>query len=347
MKAVVVNKPGDVRIVEVEKPKPGPRDVVARVLHCGVCATDISIINGTCNLGEGMEVRYPARIGHEWVGEIVETGSEIKRLKIGDRIISGSGYNCGVCESCVRGEFSLCHESRAIGTIGNAWPGAFAEYMMIPEHLTFRVPDNIPSDTAALVEPAAIGLSGLMRTPLGPGNTLLVMGTGAISMGGMACAKGYGIGKTILAGRKDPKLEIGKRLGADVLVNMEKEDLKSVVMRETNGMGTTIVLDATGAPELLNLSASLAQSGGHIVLPGFYEQPINGFAIDNVIVRSCTIVGAAGEKDIQRRILDLLTNGHVDLSPMITHRYPFSRIPDAFEAMKKEGATRCKIMVDF
>jgi threonine dehydrogenase-like Zn-dependent dehydrogenase len=166
-------------------------------------------------------------------------------------------------------------------------------------------------------------------------------------MGGMACAKGYRIGKTILAGRKDPKLEIGKKLGADILVNMEREDLKSVVMRETNGMGTTIVLDATGSAELLNLSLSLTQDFGYIVLPGFYEQPINGFTIDSAIVRNCTIIGSAGAQDIQRRILDLLTNGYVDLSPMITHRYPFSQILEAFKAMETNCANRCKIMIDF
>jgi len=347
MKAVVVNKPGDVQITEIEKPKPGSRDVVARVLHCGVCATDISIINGTLNLYKGAEVQYPVRIGHEWVGEIVETGSETKRLKPGDIIISDNNYSCGVCEFCLRGDYYLCRESRAIGTLGNAWPGAFAEYMLIPERLAFKVPDNVPSDIAALVEPAGIGFFGLTRTPLEPGSTLLVMGTGAISMGGMACAKGYGIGKTILAGRKDSKLEIGKKLGADVLVNMGKEDIGSVVMRETNGMGATIVLDATGSPELLNISVSLARDFGYIVLPGFYEQLVNGFAIDNAIARNCTIIGSAGAQDIQRRILDLLANGRVDLSPMITHRYPFNQILDAFKAMEKSNDSRCKIMIDF
>jgi len=103
----------------------------------------------------------------------------------------------------MRGDFGSCVNGRALGTIGNCWPGAFAEYMVMPERLVFRIPDNVPSDTAALVEPAGIGLYGLTRTPIGPGTNLLVIGTGPISLGGMACAKGMGAGKTILAGRKD------------------------------------------------------------------------------------------------------------------------------------------------
>jgi threonine dehydrogenase-like Zn-dependent dehydrogenase len=219
--------------------------------------------------------------------------------------------------------------------------------MMVPERIAFKVPDNVPSDVAALVEPASIGFFGLSRIPFTPESTLLVMGTGVISMGGMACAKGYGIGKTILAGRKDSKLELGKKLGADILVNMEKEDLKSVVMRETHGIGATIVLDATGSPELLNLSISLIQNFGYLVLPGFYEKPINGFPIDYAIIRNCTIIGAAGTQDMQRRILNLLTNKYIDLSPMITHRYPFSKALEAFKDMEKISATKCKVMIDF
>ena len=218
---------------------------------------------------------------------------------------------------------------------------------MVPERLAFKVPENVASDIAALVEPAGIGFFGLTRTPLGPESTLLVMGTGAISLGGMACAKGYRIGKIILAGRKDSKLEIGKKMGADILVNLERDNLRSVVMKETSGMGATTVLDGTGSPDLLNLSVSLARDFGYIVLPGFYEQAVNGFIIDNAIVRNCTIIGSAGAQDIQRRILDLLTNGFIDLSPMITHRYSFGQILDAFKAVEEYSSTRCKIMIDF
>ncbi|MDR0583092.1 MAG: alcohol dehydrogenase catalytic domain-containing protein [Treponema sp.] len=347
MKVLLAEKPGKLRIVEMEKPAPGPREVVAKVLHCGICGTDVSIADGTLNLGKGNEPIYPVRIGHEWSGQVVELGSETKRLKVGDRIISDTGYSCGECEYCMHGEFGSCIEGRAIGTIGNCWPGAFAEYMLIPERLAFRLPDNVPSDVAALVEPAGVGFYGLTKTPVGPGTNLLVVGTGPISLGGMACAKGIGVGKTILAGRKDAKLAIGKMLGADILVNIDKENLYDVVMRETNGRGMDVVMDSTGAAELLNLSVSLTRASGWIVLPGFYERHIDDFAIDNIIVRNCTLIGGAGTPDMQRRILDMLTNGHIDLRPMITDRYPFERVLEAFKAVKEKNETRVKILVDF
>jgi threonine dehydrogenase-like Zn-dependent dehydrogenase len=128
---------------------------------------------------------------------------------------------------------------------------------------------------------------------------------------------------------------------------MEKEDLREAVMRETKGRGADVVMDSTGAPELLNLSVSLTRSSGYIVLPGFYEQRVNNFAIDNIIVRNCMLIGGAGAPDMQRRILDLLERGHIDLKPMITDRYPFEKVKEAFAAFKQKNDTRVKIMVDF
>ena len=347
MKVLIANAPGDLRVVEMDEPKPGPHDIVAKVSHCGICATDLSIAEGTLTLGEGNEPIYPVRLGHEWSGVVVETGSLTRRLKAGDRVISDTGYSCGECEFCLRGEYNLCENGRSIGTIGNCWPGGFAEYMMMPERLTYNVPDNVPLDEAALVEPASIGLYGLLRAAVGPGKNLLVFGTGPIGLGGMACAKGMGVGKTILAGRKDKKLEIGKRMGADILVNTTRENLHDVVMRETNGRGMDIVMDTSGAVEMFNDLAKMVRGGGYLVIPGFYEKPIPSANLDDLIVRDCTIVGAAGTPNMGRPILDLLTNRHVDLSPMITDRFPFSDVLEGFKAVRARNESRIKVMIDF
>ena len=347
MKVFIVKEPKIAEIVEMEKPVPAPDEVLAKVAHCGICGTDISIYDGTLNLGKGNEPIYPVRLGHEWSGVVVEAGKNVTGFKPGDKVISDTGWSCGVCEYCYRGDYNSCSRGRAVGTIGKCWPGAFAEYMLMPGREMFHVADSIPLDVAALVEPSCVGFYGLTRTPLGPGSNLLVMGTGPISLGGMACAKGIGVGKTILAGRKDAKLAIGKKMGADITVNMDKEDLREVVMRETNGRGVDIVLDSTGAASLINLSVSLVRSSGYIVAPGFYEQLLDGFAIDNIIVRNCVLIGSGGTPDMQRRVLDMLTYGHVNLAPMITDRYPFADIKAAFAAVKQKGDTRVKVMVDF
>ena len=346
MKAVVAFAPGDLRLADVDRPVPGPREVLVKVAHCGICATDVSIADGTLNLGESAKVLYPVYLGHEWAGVVAEAGSGARRLKAGDRVLGDSGVDCGgFCEGCVRG--TGCSEGRAIGTVNNHWHGGMAEYILMPEWNTYRVPDGVPLDEAALVEPASIGMCGLLETPLGPGCNILVVGTGPISLGGMACAIGMGAGKVILAGRKDAKLEIGREMGAGVVVNMAKEDLHEAVMRETGGIGADVVLDSTGAPELFNGLVLTARTGGYLVIPGFYEQPVHNVSLDNIVSRSVRVVGAAGMKRLSLRILNMMEYGRVKLGPIITDRFPFSRALEAFAAVKERNDRRIKIMLDF
>jgi len=347
MKVLLAYAPGELRVVEMEKPKPGPREVLAKVSHCGICGTDIAIYKGVLELGEGNNPIYPVRVGHEWSGVVVETGSETWRLKPGDHVVSDTGYSCGECEYCLKGEYHCCERGRAIGTIRDCWPGAFAEYMLMPERLTFKVPDNVSLDEAALVEPASIGLYGLLRTPYGPGSNLLVIGTGPIGLGGMACAKGMGMGKTLLAGRKDKKLEIGRAMGADVLVNTTHENLRDVVMRETNGRGMDIIMDTSGDVNIFNDVLSMLRPSGFLVIPGFYEKELNHVLLDRLIVNNCTLVGAAGTPNMARKVLDLISNGHTSLKPMITDRFAFKDVQQAFDAVSERNESRVKILVDF
>ena len=347
MKVFIANAPGDLRMVEAPTPVPGPREVLVKVKHCGVCATDLSIAKGTLNLGEGMEPVYPVRVGHEWSGIVEAVGSEAWRVRPGDPVITDTGYSCGECEACLLGEYQRCHRGRAIGTIGDCWPGAMAEYIVIPERLTFKVPDNVPLDEAAMVEPASIGFYGLTRAPIGPGYNLLVVGTGPIGLGGMACSKGMGTGKTILAGRKEQKLAIGKEMGADILVDMTKENLYDVVTRETDGRGMDVIMDTTGAADLFNDDLRMLRGSGFLVIPGFYERELKNVQIDRLIARDCTLVGAAGTPNMGRKVLDLLSCGHTRLLPMITDRFPFSRAKEAFRAMEERNDSRVKIMLDF
>lgn len=343
MKVLIAEKPGQLRIVEMEKPTPGPDELLAKVAFCGICGTDVSIVDGTLTLGDGMDPIYPVRIGHEWSGVVVEAGSSTGKLKIGDPIIGETGWHCGVCESCLVGKD--CENGRSVGTIGNCWPGGFAEYMLIPERLAHKVPDNISLDEAALVEPAMIGYCGLERSKLGPSTVLLIVGTGPIGLGGLAVARSTGCGKIILAGRKDKKLEIGKQLGADVLVNTTRENLMDVVMAQTGGRGADVIMDTTGDVDLFNDLLLMLRGGGDLVIPGFFEKPIPNAKIDRLITKNCRLIGAAGTKGLMVRVLDLLGNGRLTLKPMITEYYDFEQAEEAFAAMKSHNDSRVKIMM--
>lgn len=347
MKVLLAYAPGELRVVEMEKPTPGPRDILCKVAHCGVCATDIAIMKGILNLGKGNEPIYPVRLGHEWSGTVEAVGSKTWRIQKGDHVISDTGYFCGECEMCKRGQYQSCLNGRAVGTTGNCWPGGFAEYIMVPERMIYRVPDSVPLDVAALIEPTSIGYYGLERAGFDATTTLLVIGTGPISLGGMAVAKAMGIGRTIVAGRKDAKLAIARKLGADVCINMTRENLTEAVMRETGGRGCEIVMDSTGAPSLINDAMELVRGSGKLVIPAFYEQELNHVMLDRIIARNCMIIGAAGTPNIADKVLALLERGRLDLSPMLTDRFPFSQVEEAFAAVTERNESRIKVMVDF
>ena len=208
---------------------------------------------------------------------------------------------------------------------------------------------NIPLELeeAALIEPASIGYYGLERAGFDPHTNLLIIGTGPISLGGMACAKAMGIGKTIVAGRKDAKLEVAKKLGADITVNMTRENLLDVVMRETDGRGMDIVMDSTGAPELLNDAMFMLRGSGSLVIPAFYEQVLNGVKLDRLIVKNCTLIGAAGTPNMADKMLAMMETGRLNLLPMMTDRFPFAEVKEAFNAVTARNESRVKVMVDF
>ena len=347
MKVLLAYAPGELRIVEMDRPKPAAHEVLCRVSHCGVCATDVAIMKGTLNLGDGNDPIYPVRIGHEWSGRVVETGSDVWRVKVGDGVISDTGYFCGECEMCKRGEYQSCLHGRSLGTIGHCWPGGFAEYMLIPERMAYKVPENVALDEAALIEPASIGYYGLERAGFTPTTTLVILGTGPISLGGMACAKALGIGRTIVAGRKDAKLEVARQLGADLTVNMTRENLYEIVMRETGGRGAQIVMDSTGAPELLNDAMLMLAGSGKLVIPAFYEQKLDGVKLDRLIVKNCTLIGAAGTPNMADKMLAMMACGKLNLKPLLTDRFPFDRVGEAFAAVTARNESRVKVMVDF
>lgn len=347
MRVLLAHAPGELRMVEMETPRPNSNEILCKVEHCGVCATDVAIMKGILNLGAGNEPIYPVRIGHEWSGRVVEVGKKAWRMKVGDGVISDTGYFCGECDMCKRGQYQSCRNGRSLGTIGNCWPGAFADYILIPERMAYKVPEKVSLEEAALIEPASIGYYGLERAGFDPYTNLLVIGAGPIALGGMACAKAMGIGKTIVAGRKDAKLEVARKLGADITVNILRENLREIVMRETNGRGADVVLDSTGAPELLNDSMDYLRGSGSLVIPAFYERDLNGVKLDRLIVKNCTLIGAAGTPNMSNKMLAMMESGRLTLLPMLTDSFPFERVQEAFDAVESRNETRIKVMVNF
>jgi L-iditol 2-dehydrogenase len=344
MKATSVIKPGLLLTEEVPLPEIGPKEVLCKVAYCGICGTDMAILSGELSFVEDGLITYPCRIGHEWSGVVEKVGALVKGFKPGDRVVSDNGVACGDCGPCMEGNYACCENSRAVGTV-NCWPGGFAEYMVMPFRHLYKLPDNVSLEEAAMIEPSMIAFNGLKSSGVGPGCTVLIVGTGPIGLAAINIAKAMGPSKILLSGRRDAKLEVGRKMGAQVTINTKKENFREKVMEATGGKGVNAVVETSGNIEVLNEVIDIIKPGGTLALIGFYEAELNNFKIDKVTLGMINIKGIAGSNSIAPKIIDLMANRQIDLRPLITAVYPYERINEAFDEVKENKDTRVKVLV--
>lgn len=346
MKAAIISGANKIKIEEIPKPKIGPYDVLSKVKRAGICGTDYAIFSGKTFLIDEKLLEYPAICGHEWSGIVEEVGEEVRKFKVGDKVTGDDNVSCKNCIECKRGNYHLCKSMKAVGTIGN-YPGAFAEYIKMPEADTYKIPENISLDMGALVEPASIAGYTVEKACIEMGDIVLINGTGSIGIFAAQFAKIAGASKTILTGRKDSKLAIGKKVGADIIVNVNTDDASKIVAKETNNNGVDVVIEASGSLSAFSDSFDNLRSGGTISIVSFFEKKLPEFDLDKMVFKEIKIVTALGCPNFFPKTLKLMDAKRIVGEPIITHKFPFEEIEKAIMAFKDQNMTRIKIILDF
>jgi L-iditol 2-dehydrogenase len=269
----------------------------------------------------------------------------VTRFAPGDRVVSDNGISCGKCQSCLSGEIYRCKNGYSLGTI-NTWEyGSFAEYILIPERHMFHLDDRISFEQGALIEPGTIGLAAVEALDIGGGDTVLVTGTGAVGLGAAAMAKKRGAGKVIIAGRKQSKLDIGKKVGADVAVNMAAEDLAHAVFGETGGRGAGKIIEASGSAEAFDSALDCAAPKCRVAMVGFYEGKINeDFELDRIVLKNLEIQGITGAPLVPD-VMEMMAGGAIDLTGLVTHIFPLEKGIEAFAAASEGSENKIKILI--
>ena len=329
MKALVKKKsePG-IWLDEVERPQLGHNDVLIKISKTAICGTDIHIYNWDAWARQTIPV--PMHVGHEFVGEIVETGSEVDGYRAGDRV-SGEGHiTCGYCRNCRAGRRHLCRNSKGVGVDR---PGCFAEFLCIPAQNAFKLPDSIGDDIASILDPLGNATHTALSFDL-VGEDVLITGAGPIGIMATAIARHAGARHVVITDVNDYRLDLARKMGASVAHNVANGSLDEVM--DTLGMteGFDVGLEMSGNPMALRDLLRTMRHGGKVALLGL---PPEETAVDwqQIIFKGLEIKGIYGREMFETwyKMNSMLQSG-LDISPVITHHFPLSEFQQGFDIMR-------------
>ena len=309
------------------EPEVGHNDLLIKIRKTAICGTDMHIYNW--DEWSQKTIPVPMVVGHEYVGEVVGMGQEVKGFKVGDRV-SGEGHiTCGHCRNCRAGRAHLCRNTEGVGVNR---PGAFAEYLVIPAFNAFKIPDNISDDLASIFDPFGNAVHTALSFDL-VGEDVLITGAGPIGIMAAAVAKHVGARHVVVTDINPYRLELAKKMGATRAVDVSKEDLKDVMNELGMTEGFDVGLEMSGVPVAFRDMLNKMNHGGKIAMLGIPPQDV---AIDwnQVIFKGLVIKGIYGREMFETwyKMASLLQSG-LDLSPIITHTFSIDDFQKGFDTM--------------
>jgi L-iditol 2-dehydrogenase len=335
MKAMVLDAPNEVTLQNIDKPAI-EGDTLVRVSHSGICGTDLSIYKG------GIPVQYPRVMGHEMVGEIVDTGDGEVNPK-GTRVIADPVYYCGRCYQCRDGQQQLCTNG---GLIGRDRNGGFAEYLSIPSVNVFPLPDEVSNAEAPLIQVLTTCLHAHRLTQIFPGDAVVVIGLGVTGQLHIQLAKARGAYPIIGITRSRWKRELAETLGADITFAPD-ENTKQKVLDATDGIGADLVIESAGAVPAFAQAIDLVRSGGRVMPFGTYTAKEGEFSFYDLYFKEIEIINARAAKGQDfPTCIDLVKRGVINLAPLITHNLSLGDLGDALSMLKSGEGKQMKIVLD-
>jgi L-iditol 2-dehydrogenase len=352
MKAWVLGGPDELKLVEKPVPEPGRAEVLVRIDAIAVCATDIEIIHHglPAIVDGGTPFNRNFTPGHEYMGTIVKLGPTVDEYRIGDRIAVEVHAGCGRCQRCREGMYTSClnygYAAKGHRANGFSTDGGFAEYAINNINTMVHVADHISDEEATLIVTAGTAMYGFdVLGGIIAGEAVVVTGPGPIGLMGVAVAKALGAEPVILTGTRDKRLEMGKKLGADHVVNVTRENPVEAVQRITKGKGVQYVLECSGAANALNETAQMVNRGGRICLAAFPADPVP-VDLAYLVRNNIYVFGIRGEgKSATHRAAALMGQRKFDAKLIHTHTFPLKDVPTAIKYARERIDDAIKVVV--
>jgi L-iditol 2-dehydrogenase len=352
MKAWVLGGPEEIRLVDKPVPEPGAAEVLVRIDAVAICATDLEILRhgAPAMVDGGLPFNKNFTIGHEYMGTVVRLGPGVDEYRIGERVTVEVHAGCGRCRRCRQGMYTACLNygdvKKGHRANGFTTDGGFAEYAVNNINTLVHVPDDMSDEEATLVVTAGTAMYGLdVLGGLVAGEGVAVIGPGPIGLLGVGVAKALGAAPVILLGTRERRLELGKKLGADHLVNARQEDPVAAIRRITKGAGVQFVLECSGAPAALNEAAQMVDRGGRICLAAFPHDPVP-VDLAHIVRNNIYVFGIRGEgKSATHRAMALMQQKRFPARLVHTHTFPLDELPMALRHARERIDDAIKVVV--
>lgn len=342
MKALLLSQYEKLDVVDVAAPEYGPKDVVIRVAACGICGSDVHGYDGA----SGRRIP-PIVMGHEAAGVITSVGDDVTEWQVGDRVTFDSTVYCAECEFCLRGEVNLCDNRQVLGVSCSDYRrhGAFAEYVAVPSHILYKLPDGFAFEEAAMLEAVSVALHGVRVAEVKPGSSVLVIGAGMIGLLTAQAALAAGCAPVMIADVDAERLALALLVGITETLQLTGDALVEEVMRRTHGRGVDVALEAVGRTETVNGAIDCVLRGGTVSLIGNI-QPEVAMPLQKVVTRQIRLQGSCASAGEYPEAIRLVAEGSIKVRPLISAVAPLEDAAGWFKRLHAREAGLLKVVVD-
>ena len=331
MRAVVKTKRGaGAELQRIPIPRIQPDEVLIRVAATTICGTDVHIYQWN-EWAEGRIKNIPQVLGHELAGDIVEIGSTVTTAKVGDFVSCETHIPCNHCVQCMTGQMHICANLKILGVDRD---GCFAEYVAVPASVVWKNPRSISPEYAAAQEPLGNAVYATLVEPV-TGRTVLIFGDGPCGLFAVGVARVSGASRVVMVGMNEARMEIARQMGADQVLDIRKDDVEKIVLDQTQGIGTDVVLDMVGHQTVLDLGLKLVRKGGRYSAFGLPDGRLSIDMNNGIIFKGLRLYGINGRLMFETwvQVSQLLASGRLDIRPVVTHRLPLEDFDKGFRLL--------------
>jgi L-iditol 2-dehydrogenase len=340
MKVLQLLRYKHLEIVDIPAPAPGPAEVLVHVAACGICGSDVHGYDGS----SGRRIP-PIVMGHEAAGRIAALGDGVRGFAAGDRVTFDSTIYCGVCVPCRRGEINLCDSRQVLGVSCSDYrrAGAFAEYVVVPASIVYRLPDSLPFAEAAMLEAVAVALHAVSLAQVSPDSTALVLGAGMIGLLALQALRVAGCSRVLVADIDRSRLKLAQEIGATATLPAEA-GLNRQIFELTDGAGVDLAVEAVGRKETVGAAIESVRKGGTVVLVGNISPEVT-LPLQKVVTRQIRLQGSCASAGEYPRAIELLASGAIKVKPLITAVVPLDDGPQWFERLHAREPNLMKVVL--